>query len=171
MKWVEVTAVAAAALSVAYAASAETLHVTYVGGGEDPSTGLYVLMNVSWEQDLNPTPTTAPGPGWFFVPITNFAGATWSETEAMYFPFGFGMFDFSIDVNTSPLSVYTGDLPNPVFSPSTFTGITYSESGGFDGSGAITFSAVPEPATWALMLAGFVSLGFAGLRARRAATA
>ena len=52
MKWVEVTAVAAAALSVAYAASAETLHVTYVGGGEDPSTGLYVLMNVSWDTGL-----------------------------------------------------------------------------------------------------------------------
>jgi hypothetical protein len=42
-----------------------------------------------------------------------------------------------------------------------------SASGVFDNFTAS--SAVPEPATWAMMLLGFVGLGYAGYRRARAA--
>ena len=45
-----------------------------------------------------------------------------------------------------------------------------------DGSGGFGFDfavggAVPEPSTWAMMLAGFAGLGFAGYRASRKSVA
>jgi hypothetical protein len=33
----------------------------------------------------------------------------------------------------------------------------------------VSLTAVPEPSTWAMMLAGFAGLGYAGLRRRRRA--
>jgi hypothetical protein len=39
-----------------------------------------------------------------------------------------------------------------------------------EGSGSFTLTAAPEASTWVMMVAGFASLGFAGYRARRAAT-
>jgi hypothetical protein len=47
--------------------------------------------------------------------------------------------------------------------------VTYSPFG--SGEGAIELGAVPEPATWAMMLAGFGGLGLAMRRARRKALA
>jgi hypothetical protein len=41
-------------------------------------------------------------------------------------------------------------------------------SGGF---GGVTYTAAPEPSTWAMMLIGFAGLGYAGHRARRSALA
>ncbi len=43
-------------------------------------------------------------------------------------------------------------------------------TGDFDslyGGGGFVYSAVPEPSTWALMLAGFAGLGLTGARAAR----
>ena len=42
---------------------------------------------------------------------------------------------------------------------------------GVTGRTDLTLTAVPEPATWALMLAGFAGLEVAGYRARRSAAA
>jgi hypothetical protein len=61
--------------------------------------------------------------------------------------------------NTSSLSFI---LPTNV----TFT----SASGAFPGGGSPPSSAVPEPATWAMMIVGFATLG-AGLRRKRALSA
>jgi hypothetical protein len=36
--------------------------------------------------------------------------------------------------------------------------------GGGGGGGSFVFTAVPEPSTWAMMVAGFAFLGFAGYR-------
>ena len=55
-----------------------------------------------------------------------------------------------------------------------YTGPSYNElnNGGFaSGSGGSFTLSVPEPSTWAMMLAGFAGIGFAGYRARRRATA
>jgi hypothetical protein len=38
-------------------------------------------------------------------------------------------------------------------------------------TGTVVLGSVPEPATWSMMLLGFVGLGFAGHRARRRALA
>jgi outer membrane lipase/esterase len=40
---------------------------------------------------------------------------------------------------------------------------------GFIGEGRQMATSVPEPSTWAMLLAGFAGLGFAGWRARRSA--
>ena len=53
------------------------------------------------------------------------------------------------------------------FGGGTFTG-TYS-LGGASGSGTFTITAVPEPATWALMIGGFMAVGTAARRRRRTA--
>jgi len=59
---------------------------------------------------------------------------------------------------------------NPVAGPITSTGVSYliktSQAGGFANSTINISSAVPEPASWATMMAGFGVLGFA-LRRRR----
>ena len=44
--------------------------------------------------------------------------------------------------------------------PNASTGFTASPSAAFE----FDMAGVPEPATWAMMLVGFASLGFAGLR-------
>jgi len=72
---------------------------------------------------------------------------------------GFQTGPFGIRV-TGP-QIYTGTLSAPIFSVGKFV---------LD-SGTLTVTAVPEPSTWAMMLAGFAGLGFAGYRATRRTTA
>ena len=60
---------------------------------------------------------------------------------------------------------YTGTEASPTFMPGIYTGQSNSYSGGVD-TVTIALAPVPEPATWAMMLAGFAGLGFAGFRHR-----
>ena len=54
------------------------------------------------------------------------------------------------------------------FSGYTFDTIVLSSKDTTDfGLGNFTVATAPEPSTWAMMLAGFAGLGFAGYRARR----
>jgi hypothetical protein len=63
---------------------------------------------------------------------------------------------------------------NPIeivqFEDGGFTGLTVTENGAALGGNEIVTTAVPEPATWAMMLAGFGGLG-AAMRARRRSVA
>jgi hypothetical protein len=52
----------------------------------------------------------------------------------------------------------------------TFSSFTANGSGAFETSGPAVVAA-PEPSTWAMMLIGFVGLGYAGLRKARATAA
>lgn len=63
-------------------------------------------------------------------------------------------------------TVFSGSLNSPVFTPGTyaFTGFT---SGTLTVSNAV--AAVPEPASWAMMLVGFGAMGFA-MRRRKVST-
>ena len=49
------------------------------------------------------------------------------------------------------------------------TGLTVLENGAALGGAAIAGSAVPEPSTWVMMLAGFAGLGFVGTRRNKLA--
>jgi hypothetical protein len=60
--------------------------------------------------------------------------------------------------------LFSDSIANPVFSVGSFS-LTNSESD----AGVITFSVVPEPSTWAMMLLAFAGLAFAGYRTSRRA--
>lgn len=51
----------------------------------------------------------------------------------------------------------------------TFPGLTpgHSETVTLSGDETLVLTAVPEPTTWAMMVLGFLTLGFAGVRAKR----
>ena len=66
---------------------------------------------------------------------------------------------FLIEVSSNDIldhgpRIYTGTEVNPIFSPGVFVLV----------SGTLTVTAVPEPSTWAMMLAGFAGLAYAGHR-------
>jgi hypothetical protein len=66
-----------------------------------------------------------------------------------------------------------GDLMGPLVSPNmSELDLTFSQAGGrfntITGSGtySTTFTLIPEPSTWAMMLIGFAGLGYAAFRRR-----
>ncbi len=75
-------------------------------------------------------------------------------------------------LDSAPLT-FGGSAYTASFTDSLGPGIYYAEITGRVNStvlgvgGSVTTIAVPEPSTWAMMLIGFASLGFAGYRASR----
>jgi hypothetical protein len=61
------------------------------------------------------------------------------------------------------MQYYSGSTAHPTFIPGIYPGQTNAYTSQVD---TVTITAVPEPAAWALMLTGVLSLG-AVLRARR----
>lgn len=137
-------------------------------------------VTASFTLDSNPTPSrindqSAFGFGQIFfdnVPgIFNGVAQTASSIS-----FGTGIASqFQISGSASGFAqfggqtVFTGPLTAPVFSPGTFTFTGFS-------NGTLTVSplvaaAVPEPATWAMLLVGFGGVGFAMRRRASVKTA
>jgi hypothetical protein len=145
-------------------AQAETLHVTWVEPAE-PS------LNESWDQSSNPTPSFFNPGSETDVPVTN--GNPSGLSLVFFFAFtqfapSGGFEDSLFLVNTTGDQVYSGPESSPVFAPGSFT---LFESFSTNNPGTLTFTAVPEPSTWAMMLLGFAGLAFAGYRASRRTTA
>jgi hypothetical protein len=61
-------------------------------------------------------------------------------------------------------TIFSGTATNPIFAPGVF--VLTNLSGG-PTQAILTISEVPEPSTWALMIAGFAGLGFVGYRTQR----
>ncbi len=139
-------------------AAAVTLLIKYVPGTDtrDPFT-----FNV----DSDPTPTSVGGDS-FTTAISNGTGQYLGRTESTFYGIGSGgLFDSYFGAQ-----IYTG----PTSAPSIFQSGTFAAFFGNDPNqaGSLTISAVgavPEPATWAMMLLGFGAVGFA-LRRRRQTT-
>lgn len=77
--------------------------------------------------------------------------------------------------NANPRIFNSLALPNSQLIPSLFTSATatYSVDGAFYRANIEAVSAVPEPATWAMMILGFAAIGFTAYRRgkKRAAVA
>jgi hypothetical protein len=155
---------AAIGMFVAASAGAETLDVTW-------AVSPYGVV-ATWQQDSAPSPISyAPDVGtevqiWNFetdVPIPTLSSIVYyNSSEGVIFSteiFG-GYY-----VNGP--QAYAGSEAAPQFAPGSFSG--YFE-GNPDNPSTLTF-AVPEPSTWALLIAGFAGLGCAYFGGRRAVAA
>lgn len=136
-------------------AQAETLEVTWVEPGEP---GLSEL----WDQSSNPTPVNFTASE-TIVAVTNSNPSGLSPIVFFTLAATGGFIDHQNFVSTSGPQVYSGSQSNPVFAPGSFT--LLDDHTGKDGT--LTFAAVPEPSTCAMLLLGFVGLAFAGYRQSR----
>ena len=149
-------------------ASAAPLLFTFTGNSFSGA------QSASFTLDSNPTPdqiNDQPVFGFGQIFFNNVSGTFNGQAgTASLISFGTGIASQFQIVGTSlgfaqfaGDTVFTGSFSNPVFSPGTY------KFGGFS-SGTLTISAiaaaVPEPATWAMMIAGFGMVGGA-LRHRR----
>ncbi|RSV42013.1 PEP-CTERM sorting domain-containing protein [Sphingomonas sp. ABOLD] len=117
-------------------------------------------QTIKFVLDASPTPPVVD-PGNFFV-LAGVSGTI--DNVAATFDLGFGspsyFFNFGL-INTptgfvsTGLSLYTGTEAAPTFKLGTFT-LTPNTPGP---AYSLTISAVPEPASWAMLLAGFGALG------------
>jgi hypothetical protein len=144
----------------AASAEAATLNVTYTEGS----------LTATWEQSSNPTPLSY-GATYTIVQRWNlqgdYAALLWPAVNAVtYFSDSSG-FSAGFDFVIGPRA-YSGSEAAPVFSAGKETGYynLLTERGG----GTLTFSAVPEPSTWGMMLGGFAGLGFLGYRRNKLAS-
>ena len=161
--------VAAMAFAVSSPASAEPLLFSFSG----PSG------TASFQLDSNPTPdfsSTFIGSDQFG--FNNVAGTFGGiPGTASVISFGSGSIFASLSITAPNLgftqfsgpALFTGTRTDPVFSTGSFTLINP-----FFGNGNLVISqiqgAVPEPATWAMMMLGFGGLGFAMRRRAKVST-
>jgi choice-of-anchor A domain-containing protein len=74
-----------------------------------------------------------------------------------------GNWNASILAPDAALSILSGDISGSVFAASYLGGGELHNDNFFDGA-LPTIAAVPEPSTWAMLIAGFTGLGFLGWR-------
>ena len=162
MKRFLIGALALAASLAAFPASAARVVFDYVDLNQPELTGF-------WTLDLSPVPSSFEV-GFSFTVEGPIEGELFgSPIDRLHFftpLFGSGVGvvigGSQHSINTTS-AVFTGPVSAPTFLPGVYTiGAT---------SGRLTIAeAVPEPATWALMILGFGAAG-AGLRRRRVAAA
>ena len=151
-------------------AGAATLDVTWIAAFNNVASPI-----ATWHQDTSPTPIGFATGEATVVPISDFVAynfgayapvgtvdlityynsAVIPSTTLSTVPFGGIVF--------SGPQAYTGSEAAPQFAPGAIYGL-------FEGDAnvpSLLIFSVPEPSTWALMLAGFASLGVWSFRMRR----
>lgn len=146
---VTTTALAVAAIS-ATSANAATLLVSYA-----PVTD--TLGSFSFNVDSNPTPISSSASS-FAAAISNGVGQYAGRTSSFFFTLeGGGLLDDYFGAQA-----FTGTTAAPMIQTGTFAAL-YSNNPAR--AGVVTISnvagAVPEPASWAMMLGGVGMMGFA----------
>ena len=125
------------------------------------------VFDLSFTLPASPTPTLAIDAIGFTVPATGTFNGSPAEFPNLTFYNGFDGFAGGFDYDsTSPMfldgpQVYSGSEDDPTFVPG-----SYALGNGIV-AGNLVIAAVPEPSVWALMVTGFVAVGFAMRNARR----
>lgn len=129
----------------------------------------------SWTLDSSPTPTSTGGA---FFQIDNVSitinGNTAARNLQLYdstLGGGFTAIDEALTIDAAAEPLFTGLLSSPTFKLGTFVTTPFAVSALGAGSLTISVLAVPEPANWALMIAGFGLTGAAMRRRRTTAIA
>ncbi len=115
---------------------------------------------------------TAPRPAQAEIPISDFvdflgigtlASITYYNNSS--YPYIFSIIPMGAIYVTEP-QAYTRSEAAPQFAPGTFTGTVVD--GDVSAPSTLTLTAVPEPSTWVMLIAGFVGLSAAKLGLLRA---
>lgn len=147
---------ACCAVAVTVAAQAEAAPYTFVITGS---------QTIEFVLDSSPTPGYINPDADSFV-LFGVAGTVNGQADTFSLGFGgpsfttnFGLFGSGVLSNffTTGDALYTGSKSVPTFKLGTFT-LTPTTAGP---NYSLTISAVPEPASWAMLLAGFGALGAA----------
>ena len=153
-----------AAGAITGTASAADLEFQYLGALPNPF-GFPVFVEGDWTQADPPvvladatgdyTDVAANGTDVLYFFLFPFPPATFTDVT-FYSTASGGGFEDGTYVSASGPQIYTGPESAPVFTPGVYT-LT---------NGVLTISAVPEPATWAMMLTGLGLVGWAARRRR-----
>jgi hypothetical protein len=163
-------AIAAAGLLAAGAARGETLDVTWTY----TAAGGAVHTEATWLQDSAPTPFFHLAGDGTSVPVSDFVSTTFPpRSDVAYYlqsgPSSGMMFSTSFGggiVLLGSQQIFTGTVEAPVFAPGSFTGMIEFDSGG-EFPSTLTFTVVPEPSTWTMMILGFAGLALVAKARRR----
>ncbi len=163
-------------VSLANSASAMLIDIGITGSGTISVTSVPAA-------DLA-TATVVSEPSWTVSTstpvVTNFALSnpitlSVGSTIVVSFDIGAGVYSDTLKITTDAVSGHTVSVtavglltgPSAATSP-TELDITFNQAGGtghtITGSATYTASTVPEPATWAMMMLGFIGLGYAAFR-------
>jgi hypothetical protein len=164
---IAIAALAATVLFGAASAQAVTLEATWTYSPD----GTPVTV-ATWEQDSAPTPlnsvlgvATQIGITDLveFLPIGTPASITYYNNSA--YPVIFSTVPLG-GIYVTGAQAYTGSEATPQFAPGSFSGTVFY--GDLSAASTLTFTAVPEPSTWVMLMAGFVGLGAAYVSRRQA---
>ena len=162
-----IAALAATGLFGTALARAETLEATWTYS----PAGTPVTV-ATWEQDSAPTPLAdvlgeateiSISDLVEFVPVGTPTSITYYNNAA--FPVIFSTVPLG-GIFVTGMQAYTGSEAAPQFAPGSFSGTVVD--GNFSAPSTLTFTAVPEPSTWVMLIAGFVGLSAAHLGRGRA---
>ena len=133
--------------------------------------------NATFQLDSNPTPTTSiPGVFGDQIEFVNVSGTFNGAPGTGTIGFGTGLFA-ALNITGTSLgftqfagpALFSGTASAPMFMTGTFA-LTSIVSGRSTLTISEAVAAIPEPATWAMMIGGFGMIGFAARRRRASPT-